>query len=233
MELSWKKSSRIIDETGNKHGRLFVVSRAKNYISKKGKTAARWNCLCECGTKTIVTSSNLRSKGTASCGCLQKENLKIASVTHGESVNGKSTSEHRAWKALNGRCYNKNSKKYQDYGGRGITVCNRWKGIDGFSNFLFDVGRRPTPLHSIDRKNNNGNYNPKNCKWSTKKEQGRNKRNNKILTFDGKSFCVSEWAEITGISSLVINLRLFRGWKVKRALTTPKRFKKSQKTKNY
>lgn len=155
---------RLIDETGKKYGRLTVIRRAtlgKNY---------KLLCLCECGKETEVSVPSLRSGYTKSCGCLKKETATINSTKHG----GHGSTEYRTWQAMIRRCTDKNHKNYTDYGGRGIAVCNRW--LEGYSNFLEDMGIRPTKDHSIERIDNNGNYEKDNCKWETKINQGRNRR---------------------------------------------------------
>ena len=113
------------------------------------------------------------------------------------------------------RCYNPNNAAYNRYGGRGITVCKRWR---KFENFLADMGNRPSSKYSIDRIDNSGNYTRENCKWSTMKEQCRNRRNNRLLTLNGETHCVAEWVDIVGIRSDTIRARLKRGWSVERAL---------------
>ncbi len=126
--------------------------------------------------------------------------------------------EYGIWMGINSRCRNRHVKAYNNYGGRGISVCERWR---CFASFLEDMGPRPSIKHQIERINNNGNYEPGNCKWATRKEQCRNKRNNRLLTFKGETRCVREWAEITGIGEGVIQDRIERGWNTEKALTTP------------
>ncbi|MGY8988455.1 MAG: hypothetical protein ACKVG7_07840, partial [Flavobacteriales bacterium] len=119
---------------------------------------------------------------------------------------------------------------YDGYGGRGISVCDRWR--DSFENFLADMGERPSNEHSIDRKDNDGNYEPDNCRWATKKEQGRNRRSNRILTFNNKTQTLIEWSEELGISSAVIRQRIkASGWSIEEALTTPARQYKKRSSK--
>lgn len=117
-----------------------------------------------------------------------------------------------------GRCYNPHNDGYHKYGGRGIRVCRRWQGWRGFLNFLDDMGH-PPPDTTLDRKDNNGHYSPKNCQWSTRSEQGRNKRNNRLVRYRGKTRCVAEWAEILGVPYSILHTRLRLGWGVDRAFT--------------
>lgn len=130
------------------------------------------------------------------------------------------TPEYSAWQSMIARCNNPNAKNYKDYGGRGIRVCQRWLGEHGFQNFLNDMGRRPSNGLSLDREKNDLGYSPDNCRWANSKQQGRNKRNSRVLTVGAQSAPLSEWAERTGIGKTTIRERLRRGWSVKRALFT-------------
>lgn len=118
------------------------------------------------------------------------------------------------------RCYVTTDKRYGDYGGRGIRVCERW--LNSFEKFFADMGERPSQRHTIDRKNNNGNYEPGNCRWATRAEQNRNQRRNVIVEHDGKRLCVAEWAELAGISADVLRNRLNRGWSIEEAMVKGK-----------
>ena len=185
---------------GQKFNKLTVLSRAEN-INKK----ARWHCLCECGNKSTVMTSNLKNGHTKSCGCLAK-------VQKGKS----GLPGYKSWDAMLRRCYNETGNRWHIYGGRGITVCDRWK--NSFLTFLEDMGERPKGT-SLDRIDNDGNYCPKNCRWATPKEQCRNKRNTLIIRAFGRSQTIREWAEETGIGRGTIEWRLNRGWTPKEALT--------------
>jgi len=121
---------------------------------------------------------------------------------------------------MKARCLRKTHKQFAHYGGRGITVCPQWY---DFPQFLADMGRKPTPGHSIDRIDNSKGYSPENCRWATKTEQNRNHRGNHMLTLNGETHCIQEWAEITGIRHTAIRVRLQRGWTVEKALTTRRR----------
>lgn len=201
---------RTHDLTGQRFGRLLVLSPAP----KQGNATA-WNCVCDCGTE-CVKIGQLMKKGTAkSCGCYRRERIRKANVVHGMAH----TSEHEIWMGMNRRCGSPNCDSYPRYGGRGITVCERWR--ESFENFISDMGARPSCEHSLERKDNNGPYSPENCIWATAKTQSRNKRTSKIVEFCGVSRCLAEWAEVTGLPMYVLSKRLKAGWSVERALTEP------------
>ena len=130
-----------------------------------------WKCECVCKKIRFVPSGDLRSGHTKSCGCLSADSLRKIAYKHGE---GGVTKEYTCWRSMKQRCLDKKCDSYQDYGGRGITVCSEW--LNSYQQFLKDMGRKPSETHSIDRINNDGNYEPSNCKWSTPKEQCNNKR---------------------------------------------------------
>ena len=157
------KNKQFINITKYTFGRLSVES----YAGER-----RWNCKCECGASKIVLGSSLRTGGARSCGCLKKELY----TTHGKS----STPMYSVYRNMMTRCYNKGGTDYHNYGGRGIKVCDRW--LESIENFIFDMGQKPTPSHSIDRIDSNGSYEPSNCRWATNRQQALNKRMRKDNT---------------------------------------------------
>jgi hypothetical protein len=165
---------KILEMSGLRFGRLLVVSIDK---LNKGKRI-KWICQCDCGNETSVDGSKLRAKETRSCGCLQREEqskrISKANLKHGHNRKGNQSDTHKSWTAMIQRCTNPNYTDYMNYGGRGIAVCERWR---SFENFLVDMGERPKEK-SIDRIQVNGNYEPSNCRWATRSEQQKNKRNN-------------------------------------------------------
>lgn len=154
---------------GLRFGKLSVLSEGTRDHTGRVRLVAK----CDCGEVVLVRPSNLRSGATTSCGCERRASLSRRTLKHGQ----RHTPEYRAWLGLKNRCGNPSNKNYMDYGGRGISVCERWK--DSFEAFLEDMGKRPSDKHSIDRIDVNGNYEPGNCRWVTWDIQARNKRNSK------------------------------------------------------
>ena len=180
-------------------------------------SAAKWCCRCICGKTKDVWQSALMSRTSKSCGCLRDEvatgrGPEAAKRLIGTKGNfrhgGNRTREYEIWCGMKQRCRTKTCAAYAAYGGRGIEVCKRW---GDFANFLADMGPAPSPLHTLDRENNDGHYEPGNCKWSTRKEQARNRRSSARFTHEGKNLTIAEWSEITGVNRRTIAARLLRG----------------------
>jgi hypothetical protein len=198
-------------EPGTAFGRLTATTDKR--IGKHGKTEVR--CLCECGADHWVHVVLLRNGHTSSCGCINRRGHPGINRTHGMS----GTAEHNAWMGIIDRCGNPKATFYRNYGGRGITVCDRW--LKSFEAFYADMGPRPFADAQIDRIDNDGNYEPGNCRWATRTLNARNKRNNRLLTHDGHTRTLAEWSEVTGIKAPTIRKRIGYGWSVSRALSDP------------
>jgi hypothetical protein len=206
-----KKRKRGAPMVGRRFGRLLAVG-----IDRVEGTHRWLLCACDCGNEIVAQASNLCSGQTRSCGCLNSERRRDSSTkVHKHDMCD--TRVYRIWCGMRQRCQNPNSPVWEYYGGRGINVCDRW---DRFENFLADMGNPANNL-TIERIDVNGNYEPSNCRWATYIEQGKNKRNNVILEFDGRRQTVSDWARELGMSPQALNHRLKAGWSVEEALTKP------------
>jgi hypothetical protein len=191
--------NQFIDLTGNTFGRLTVVSQA----GKNKHSQITWNCICSCGTAVEVVGHQMRYGMTGSCGCLHKEIVSAASRTHGMS----GTSIFAIHHSMMDRCYLPTSHAYSRYGGRGITVCDRWH---DFENFFADMGHKPEGM-SLERMDNNGEYSPTNVKWATTKEQANNRSSSRWIEFRGETKTLAQWADVTGVKLGTLWSRLKRG----------------------
>ncbi len=199
-------------QVGDTVGRLTVLGR---YISRQNKRSV-FLCACECSAMVRIDISHL-GRGTLSCGCWKKEAIVIANLRHGHAARGRRSTEHAIWTSMLARCGNPKNRRWDRYGGRGITVCQRWK--DDFTAFLADMGLRPSPHHSLDREKNDEGYNPENCRWATRREQANNTSSNVVLCHDGKRGTIAQWAAWLGVSPYALYMRWERGWTTARILT--------------
>lgn len=191
-------------------GRLTVLDQP--YRRVNGKTL--WPCRCICGVERLFYTQNLVKGLSTSCGCYAREQTVKALTTHGGARVGKEHPLYTIWTGMIDRCRRPANEGYKNYGGRGITVCPRWQGTGGFPNFVADMGLRPTPDHSIDRRDNDGNYEPRNCRWATKKEQSNNSRERVDavkLTVGGERISVPAASKKYGVKEFTIYDRLRRG----------------------
>jgi hypothetical protein len=203
--------------SGLRFGRLLVLG----YVGLTNKRST-WLCLCDCGTERKVAGSSL-GNNTKSCGCLAREEL----AERNRRKNGpplKSHPEYWIWDSMRRRCLNPQDASYPGYGGRGIGVCPSW--AKSFEAFLADMGKRPSSSLTLERIDNDGNYEPGNCRWATRAEQSRNRRNNVFLEHNGRRMIAADWAKETGLSKSCIERRVRRGMSVAEALTRPSGFKK-------
>lgn len=205
--MSNKKRERFIDLRGKKYGRLLVVSVSEKKSSRiNGKC---WDCICECGKKTVIAGVALRYGNINSCGCIPKIDgrSKGSRLSHGKCK----SAEYTAWRGMISRCYNFNYKSYKYYGGNGITVSKEWK--NSFENFYKDMGDRPSVNHSLDRIKVRMGYKKGNCRWATKKEQARNTTKNHFIKTKWGFITIAEAAELSGINPTTIRNRIIRGTK--------------------
>lgn len=197
------------DLTGQKFGFWTVIKRG--HIDKK---TTFWTCECECGTIKDVRAGDLKNGKSVSCGCYQRKFAKEVNLKHGKIK----TRLYSIYSNIKSRCYNFNFPRYKDYGGRGIKLCNEWK--DNFMNFYnWAINNGYNDELTIDRIDNDSNYEPSNCRWITKKEQNRNTRSNHLLTYKGETKCVADWAKEKniGYQTLLKRINVYK-WTVEQAL---------------
>ena len=204
---------KVIDRTGSRYGSLTVIKlNRREFRSARHGFSNYWMCLCDCGEEVEVHQSNLVSGNTKSCGCQSsRKSFAKRVTTHGMSK----TPTYTSWSAMKDRCYQVTHKEYKRYGAAGIKVCKRWR--DSFENFFADMGERPDGC-SLERIDGEKNYTPKNCVWATKEQQANNRRNNRLIEFDGKTMTLAQWAKKTNIPASTIARRIDRGWDIERAL---------------
>ncbi len=209
------------------------AGRVFNHLTTTGRlvhVAQRWleECRCTCGTIVLRRPGSLRDGSAQTCGCGVLEALRKSVTTHGALRERQQPPEYKVWSNMLQRCTNPLSPRYADYGGRGITVCERWT---SFENFFEDMGRRPSATHSIDRKDNDGPYSPENCQWADDVQQGKNRRSNVRLTAHGETMTIAEWARRTGLARQTIEKRIARGWSAEAVVdAAPSRVALAQRT---
>ena len=195
-------NARVVDMTGKRYSSLVAIQ----ICGKSASGDLKWLFRCDCGIEFKANGYYARTGKIINCPTCAKERTRAASLIHGKS----STNEFEIWTGIHTRCYNKKAKAFKNYGGRGIVMCDRWR--DSFENFLADMGKRPSPNHSLDRyPNNDGNYEPGNCRWATDAEQGNNKRNNVKVTIGGVTKNMTEWAREYGVQVGTASLRHRQG----------------------
>ena len=201
----------FIDLTKQNFNRLTILERIKN------TNPIRWECQCACGNTTTATTNSLRTKKVQSCGCLRKELTTKRMTTHNMSR----SPEYKSWTHMIGRCHNPTDQDFKNYGGRGIEVYQEWR--DSFLAFYNYIGKRHSKKHSIDRINNEGNYCPGNIRWADRKTQNNNSRRNHLITIDGVTKTIAQWAKTMDISPLTICNRLQNNWTPEKSCLHPVR----------
>lgn len=197
---------KTADLAGSRFGGLTVIAEAAEPIISAGRRNRAWRCVCDCGREVTLATSRLGTGRAYSCGCKR--------VRHGMH----DSKEYGVWEEMVGRCTRPSHRNFHHYGGRGITVCERWR---DFTFFFADLGSRPFPDASLDRIDNDGNYEPGNVRWATRREQARNTRANRLVEIDGRAMPVVEAAESIGMAQVTFATRIRRGWSVERAVSQP------------
>jgi hypothetical protein len=208
--------SKTVNMAGRYYGRLYVLRRSGS--SRRGD--AKWLCLCECGAIAVTSGTKLRLGRTNSCGCQRRDTASRLFLRHGLSA----SRTYKSWHSAMTRCTCRRNPAWKNYGGRGISVCERWS---SFENFLSDMGLRPEGT-SLDRIDVNGNYEPGNCRWATRNTQANNTRANRHIEHEGRRQTMSMWAREIGIPVSTLHLRLNGGWPIDRALTEKPRAKQAK-----
>jgi hypothetical protein len=206
-----QRNRPLKDYTGERFGRLTAIQLVERDLSKENNHL--WLFRCDCGNEKAARIKAVRAGHTTSCGCAFRDLMVERNTTHG--LVHTQPREYRSWKDMRGRCFNPNNDDYPDYGGRGITACERWS---DFAAFFADMGRRPKG-YSLDRINVNGNYEPGNCRWAPPGVQARNKRNNHRLTLNGETRTLAEWCRHFGLDHSKVRYRLKQGWPVEKAFS--------------
>jgi hypothetical protein len=205
---------RIIQyKEGDKIGNFFFVKEGERRREKNGQIGRMAYLKCMCGRITLLSLNRAKDGRQKACGCL-------ATIDGNPEKHLLSkTSEYKIWAGAKARCYNPKNPHYNNYGGRGIKMCDRWK--NSFKNFISDMGKRTTPTHTLERNDNDGNYEPENCIWATRAEQSSNRRMNVRITYLGETKTISEWARKNGFRKSAIGTRIKNGWSSVEAIATP------------
>lgn len=199
-------AKKLISE-GDVFGKWTVISEMFRVRNTTGVL-----CRCECGNVRSVECTEMRCGRSTSCGC------KGATFAHGHKPRDEASITYNSWQSMKTRCGVTGKRFFKNYKGRGITVCKQW---ETFDVFLRDMGERPTLDHTLDRIDNNGNYEPGNCRWATRKEQSRNTRTNRLITISGVTKCLTDWCQETGVGRSIASSRICRGWSPEKAVTVP------------
>lgn len=209
---------KIPGGTINIAGRIFGRLTVLRAVGRDKRRKMLWLCRCQCGKEVTVRGKDLRSGNTQSCGCLHRDIAAAGKTTHGLSHHPL----HHIWKGIITRCTNQNETSYRHYGGRGITICDEWRhDFKAFHDYIIQLPHYGEVSYSLDRQNNAMGYSPGNMRYATLVEQARNRRNNRLLTYNGITKCLSEWEDDLGLPKTTLKARLKRGWSTERALMTP------------
>jgi hypothetical protein len=208
---------RLVDLTGQRFGRLVVKKRGKTKRRNNGGTIVYWLCQCDCGNVVEVVGGDLKRGCTQSCGCLSRETAKTRLTKHGMS----GTRLYEIWQNMKDRCYNEKDCAFKYYGKNGVKICGEWQEFESFYKWALANGY--TDDLTIDRVDVNGDYEPNNCRWATRKEQANNKTTNRYITFNGDTKTLKQWSEVFNVSYPAFSARLKRGWSMEKIKNTPVR----------
>jgi hypothetical protein len=214
-QVPFRPGSGFVDLTGQQFGRLKVLyfaGRCRDRLSV-------WACQCACGNYSLALTASLRNGNTRSCGCLFREGAAQRARERNTRHGRRFTPEYVVWRNMIDRCHLPTHFAYGNYGARGIQVCPAWR--ESFTAFFADMGERPSSRHTLDRIDNNGPYEPGNCRWATSKQQAVNRRTNRTITFQGETLTYSQWSQKTGLPKDLIRRRFLAGWSAEDCLTRP------------
>ncbi len=210
---------------GDRYGKLTIIKEVDPIKYSNGSIRRKVLCRCDCGNEVVVGLSNIRRGTTTSCGCMYKE---VARNLRGKYPDLYGTRVYIIWYSMKCRCYKKSNDNYKHYGGRGIKMCDEWKN-DFMTFYNWAINNGYSDNLTIDRIDNNGDYEPTNCRWVTMSEQANNRRTNVILTHNGESHTIMEWSKITGINFGTLQNRVYSGWDDEKILTTPVKYREFHK----
>ncbi len=210
------QSRRTVIDPGDRFGRLIIIKELDRWVYPSGQLHRNFQCLCDCGIGCTALAGDLRSGHKKSCGCLSVETVIKRSSVHSKY----GTTEYYSWCGMKQRCLNPKNPAYKNYGGRGITICDRWL---MFQPFFDDMGHKPSVGYSIERLDNNGNYELSNCKWATAQEQASNSRKCKYITYNGITDTHAGWDRRLGLSRGIIDRRVATGMINFQAITYKKK----------
>lgn len=216
------------DHSGEQYNRLTLIERVKDEVSPSGSITERYLCRCECGVEKVIAWKHIKSGNIKSCGCYRNdkkseiykqvsEKLSVRNTIHGMT----GTRLYRIWGNMMSRCSDRNNPAWENYGGRGITVCDEWHDSDSFFNWAFSNGYNDKL--TLDRIDNEREYSPNNCRWADRTQQANNKRSNVMITYNGQTLTMAEWAKVLGINYKVLHNRFRLGWTIDRAFNQPVR----------
>lgn len=205
------------DIKGLRFNHLTVLRRSDDVFTAK-RWRPSWLCLCDCGETAEYASATIQSMKVKSCGCVRRENSRRQNITHGFSRAVHNHQLYKTYKNMVYRCMNKKAACFHNYGGRGIQISNEWLDIH---NFIRDMECSWSPGMTIERIDNNGNYEKSNCRWATKREQCANMRRTVLISFNGVTKHLAEWSRTSGVCSSTISQRILRGWSAEKAIFTP------------